>query len=91
VLEDAEARARREAAEERPSFVEEELFSFAPLTGPPLTAREHQVARLAAEGLSKREIADELFVTMKTVEWHLHHANRKMAGRALAEDPPEDR
>jgi ATP/maltotriose-dependent transcriptional regulator MalT len=80
VLEDVQARARPEATEERVSFVQEELFSLAPSTGPPLTARERQVASLAAEGLSKREIADELFVTLKTVEWHLHHAYRKMRG-----------
>lgn len=36
-----------------------------------LTPSEHRVARLAAEGRSNREIAQELYVTLKTVEGHL--------------------
>jgi len=43
-----------------------------------LTPREHQVAVLAAEGKSNREIAEMLFVTVKTVEWHLKHAYTKL-------------
>jgi DNA-binding CsgD family transcriptional regulator len=43
-----------------------------------LTAREREVAGLAAQGLSNREIADVLFVTIKTVEWHLRHAYEKL-------------
>ncbi|MGH2742654.1 MAG: helix-turn-helix domain-containing protein, partial [Thermoleophilaceae bacterium] len=43
-----------------------------------LTARESQVAGLAAQGMSNREIAEALFVTVKTVEWHLKHAYRKL-------------
>jgi DNA-binding CsgD family transcriptional regulator len=43
-----------------------------------LTVREHQVAGLAAQGMSNREIAEALFVTVKTVEWHLKHAYRKL-------------
>jgi DNA-binding CsgD family transcriptional regulator/tetratricopeptide (TPR) repeat protein len=49
------------------------------LEGPEsLTEREREVATLAAEGLSNREIAESLVVTMKTVEWHLRHAFRKL-------------
>jgi DNA-binding CsgD family transcriptional regulator len=43
-----------------------------------LTPRERQVAALAAEGSSNREIAAELFVTVKTVEWHLRHSYAKL-------------
>jgi DNA-binding CsgD family transcriptional regulator len=43
-----------------------------------LTVRESQVAGLAAQGMSNREIAEALFVTVKTVEWHLMHAYRKL-------------
>jgi DNA-binding CsgD family transcriptional regulator len=43
-----------------------------------LTVRESQVAGLAAQGMSNREIAEALFVTVKTVEWHLRHAYRKL-------------
>jgi DNA-binding CsgD family transcriptional regulator len=43
-----------------------------------LTAREREVAALAAQGLSNREIAKTLVVTVKTVEWHLKHSYRKL-------------
>src|SRR5262249_39446126 len=43
-----------------------------------LTARERRVAQLAAEGMSNKEIAQTLFVTIKTVEVHLSHAYRKL-------------
>jgi len=43
-----------------------------------LTTRERQVAELAAGGMSNRQIAKSLYVTLKTVEWHLHHTFRKL-------------
>jgi DNA-binding CsgD family transcriptional regulator len=43
-----------------------------------LTPREYQVAGLAAQGMSNREIAEALFVTVKTIEWHLRHAYDKL-------------
>ena len=43
-----------------------------------LTQRERQVASLAAEGYSNKEIAGKLVVTVKTVEWHLGHAYTKL-------------
>jgi len=39
-----------------------------------LTASERRVARMAAEGLTNRQIAQALLVTVKTVEMHLAHA-----------------
>jgi len=49
-----------------------------------LTAGELRVARMAADGLSNREIAQALFVTTKTVETHLGNTYAKLAvaGRA---------
>lgn len=43
-----------------------------------LTASELRICRLAAEGLTNREIAQSLFVTEKTVEGHLRNAYRKL-------------
>jgi ATP/maltotriose-dependent transcriptional regulator MalT len=43
-----------------------------------LTASERRVAQLAAEELSNKEIAQTLFVTVKTVEVHLSNVYRKL-------------
>jgi DNA-binding CsgD family transcriptional regulator len=59
-----------------------------------LTASERRVAELAAVGRTNKEIAQALFVTLKTVELHLSHAYRKLGirsrrqlDRALAPPP----
>jgi len=43
-----------------------------------LTASERRVARMAAEGMSNKQIAQALFVTVKTVETHLHRSYQKL-------------
>jgi DNA-binding CsgD family transcriptional regulator len=43
-----------------------------------LTASERRVAQLAADGMSNKQIAQTLFVTIKTVEVHLSRAYRKL-------------
>jgi DNA-binding CsgD family transcriptional regulator len=43
-----------------------------------LTSSERRVARMAADGLPNKEIAQALFVTVRTVEAHLHHAYQKL-------------
>jgi DNA-binding CsgD family transcriptional regulator len=43
-----------------------------------LTASQRRVAELAARGLTTRQVAEALFVTPKTVEFHLRQAYRKL-------------
>jgi DNA-binding NarL/FixJ family response regulator len=52
-----------------------------------LTRAELAVARLVATGLTNREVATELFVSIKTVEYHLRNCYMKLditSRRALA-------
>jgi DNA-binding CsgD family transcriptional regulator len=44
----------------------------------PLTARESQIASMAAAGFANQEIADRLFITTNTVEYHLKKVFRKL-------------
>ncbi|WP_320672679.1 helix-turn-helix transcriptional regulator [Patulibacter defluvii] len=50
-----------------------------------LTPSELRVVRLAADGLTNRQIAQRLFVTVKTVEKHLGGAYPKLGVRGRAE------
>lgn len=56
------------------------------LTGPEsLTPSERRVADLAADGQSNRDIAQALYVTPRTVEFHLTRVYRKLGITARAE------
>jgi DNA-binding CsgD family transcriptional regulator len=43
----------------------------------PLTDREREIAMLLADGLSGREVADRLTLSLRTVEGHIYHAMTK--------------
>ena len=44
-----------------------------------LTPHEMQIARLAGERLSNTEIGARLFISPRTVEWHLHKVFEKLS------------
>lgn len=50
-----------------------------------LTPSERRIAEMAASGLSNVEIAQDLFLTVKTVEMHLTHTYRKLDIRRRSE------
>ncbi len=50
-----------------------------------LSARERAVVAEVARGKANREIADALFVTEKTVEWHISNSLRKLSFRTRAQ------
>lgn len=53
--------------------------------GDRVTKREREVARLVAEGLTDREIAERLFVTRRTAEWHVEQLLAKLGVRSRTE------
>jgi DNA-binding CsgD family transcriptional regulator len=73
-LTQAELRASGETARRRSPSIREQL-----------TPQEMQVARLAGQGLSNREIAERLFVSRHTVGYHLHKIYAKLGITSRAE------
>jgi DNA-binding NarL/FixJ family response regulator len=67
--------------------------AFSRLISPSSNSNTRRVAQLAAAGLPNRDIAQNLFITTRTVEGHLTHAyqklditNREQLPAALASD-----
>jgi len=50
-----------------------------------LTVREKQILKLFVEGLSNPEIADKLFISIRTVESHKNHIMQKLEAKSTVE------
>jgi DNA-binding CsgD family transcriptional regulator len=50
-----------------------------------LTPQERQTALLVTQGLTNREVAARLFLSPRTIEYHLSHAYQKLGVRSRSE------
>ncbi len=60
-------------------------FTLLTTDAPALTPREREIASLAADGLTSRVIAERLFISVRTVDNHLHNAYDKLRVRSRRE------
>jgi DNA-binding NarL/FixJ family response regulator len=51
----------------------------------PLSGREREVATLAADGLTSKDIADRLYLSVRTVDNHLQNIYSKLGVKSRAE------
>jgi DNA-binding NarL/FixJ family response regulator len=73
-------RARREL-----QATGEHVRPRAPEARDELTPQERQIAEMARDGLSNPEIGARLFLSPRTVEWHLRHVFGKLGIRSRRE------
>ena len=75
------ARPRRHAAADRALLRRAATADGLPESMAELTARELEVLKLVARGLSNRQIAESLFLSEATVKSHLAHVYAKLSVR----------
>ena len=96
--EEAFAQGRAMSAEEAAEYaLSEDVVPTAPesppaggerddlLTTDPLTAREGEVADMVAQGMSNRQIAQELYLSKRTIENHVANIKRKLGRTSRTE------
>jgi DNA-binding CsgD family transcriptional regulator len=66
-------RARRELLATGETVRKRSVEAFAELT-----AQETQIAKLARDGRTNQEISTQLFISARTVEWHLGNVFTKL-------------
>lgn len=85
----SELLAAIEAATEGRQWVDPTVRSVTRITSAPgvdsLTHRERETVTLIARGLTSRQIADQLCVSLKTVETHRYRIFRKLGVRRVAQ------
>ena len=64
---------------------EDETQNASPPLVEPLSERELSILRLIAAGLSNREIADELYLSINTIKWYTSHIYGKLGVKKRAE------
>ena len=66
-------------------LADDTIGSGADAVAPELTAAEHRVALAVADGATNREAAASLFLSVKTVDFHLQNIYRKLGLRSRTE------
>lgn len=67
-----------ESARKQILEVAEHISSLAELSDAELTSREIQIIKLYSQGLVSKEVADQLNISVRTVETHKNHIYRKL-------------
>lgn len=73
-----EERLQAESARQQILEVAEHISSLSAISEEELTSREIQVIRLYSKGLVSKEIADQLNISVRTVETHKNHIYKKL-------------
>jgi len=68
------------------SYIKKTRFGFEkPVKDEPLTSREKEIIEQVGAGLSNKEIADKLYISVRTVDSHKNHIMSKLKIKSTAE------